>query len=468
MAESLLVRKGGGGAKIEEAVQNFNVASGQTILPGTFVSFVDNILNQNGITFQSNLSDDLNIVKLSDTKVVVVFRHQGDNNTPKAFVVDINGNTMTAGTFYTIVAGDAYSVRAKNIDGTRFVTTYWKSSQGAIRIGSVSGTVITFGTATNYEGNSIGDPVPLDGTRIFIPYRNQSFSNLAYSRVISISGTTITSVGASQVPFPQTGGNSTVANFIRAELIQTNKVIIAYKNETSNTSGGGRSYALVATISGTTITYDSNQIVNNDPETDTIFPVVLTPSKIAFVTYYSSTNNPNFANQGKVIIGKFNQGLGFLYVRFGGVFTTSAFNTFQSAVRLNDNEFLITSGDAYSHLGTGTVAPQFSISLNVVGAYETGRVKGVYATEWIDVVIRNQMFITLPDALTSSFIPAVLLGNNKVMLGYRHQNTGAGNLVIANLNKLITNTTAANPSKIFGLAKTGGTAGETIEVYVNE
>jgi hypothetical protein len=467
MGESLLVRKAGGGAKIEEAVQNFNVASGQTILPGTFVSFVDNILNQNGLTFQSNLSDDINIVKLSDTKVVVVFRHQSDNNTPKAFVVDINGNTMTAGTFYTIVAGDAYNVAATRLDNTRFAVTYWKTSQGAIRIGSVSGTVITFGTATNYEGNSIGHPVALDGTRVFIAYRNQNNSNIMYSRVVTISGTNITSTGTAYA-FTQTSNNTTVGNFPRTELIEPNKVIIAYKNQVSVTGGGagaGRSYAIVASISSNTLVSHSNNLpIDDEFEVDTVVPVVLTPSKIAFVTYHTSSG---FSGAGKVAIGKFNTGLSTLYIRYGGRITTKSHGTFQSGFRLNDNELLIITGDGFADQG-GSGITRHTVSLTVVSAYETGIIEGLYSTEYVDVAVRNKMYITLSGSLTTSLMAGVLLENNKVMIGYRHQSSGAGNLVIANLNKLITNTTAANPSKIFGLAKTGGTAGQTIEVFVNE
>jgi hypothetical protein len=62
-------------------------------------------------------------------------------------------------------------------------------------------------------------------------------------------------------------------------------------------------------------------------------------------------------------------------------------------------------------------------------------------------------------------VGSLLLDYNKIAVFYRNDAFGdKGQVIIIEAKTLITNTTA---EKVSGLAKTGGTAGQTIEVYVN-
>ena len=105
----------------------------------------------------------------------------------------------------------------------------------------------TFGSEVVYNDASTANQTSceIDTDKVFVAYKDAGNSNYGTGIVGTVSGTVI-SYGGSEAVFSETDA----VTYLSCCKIGTNKVLIIYDNDTDN-----KGYGIVATISGTTITY---------------------------------------------------------------------------------------------------------------------------------------------------------------------------------------------------------------------
>jgi len=176
-----------------------------------------------------------------------------------AHVGTVSGNTVSFGATYDLLAdGDSqveysdnngrYYLDADALDtsGAVFVYTHNTNASGYARVLIASGTSIVAGSPTNFpsQGGNI-QVAALDSGR-FMVVHHDTVDGKAYARIGSVSGTTITWGSGYTVADPSD-------NYIDVIKLDTDKAIVAYQD----TAGGNPGRARVLTVSGTTITSGS-------------------------------------------------------------------------------------------------------------------------------------------------------------------------------------------------------------------
>jgi hypothetical protein len=225
--------------------------SGKSISFGTEVVF--NSASSGGITsaFDSNLN-----------KVVIAYKDGGNSNYGKAKVGTVSGTTISFGsptTFNSAASGDNSAVFDSNLN--KIVIAYQdggNSSYGKAKVGTVSGTTISFGSPTTFNSAATYDTTTtFDSNLNKVVISWSTNYSVGTSIVGTVSGTTI-SFGS-----PNTFESSNAYYITSAFDSVSNKIVIAYKGYGSS----GYATARVGTVSGTTISFGS-QVVFNSVETD--------------------------------------------------------------------------------------------------------------------------------------------------------------------------------------------------------
>jgi hypothetical protein len=144
----------------------------------------------------SGLGDDYSIVKVSKNKFVAAVFDNSDDCYVVAFTVDPVALTVSVGTAVLITSGSTQLfVNIDCIDEDKFVVAYGTAATNfSHRVGTVSGTTITIGSATNLSSAVFNKGLIAAGkNRFYVLYRNSGTSQIAYA-VYSVSGTTATNL----------------------------------------------------------------------------------------------------------------------------------------------------------------------------------------------------------------------------------------------------------------------------------
>ena len=160
------------------------------------------------------------------------------------------------------------------------------------RVGTVSGETISFGS-----GQTVGDD-PLvedvcaiydpDNSKVIVAYRDRSNSNYGTCRVGTVSGSTI-SFGTATVFLSAAGSDKQITYDTNA-----NKVVIVCRD--NGNSGNG--YGFVGTVSGTSISFGSGTAFNSAGTTDNIGICFDNSNNKVVVTYQE-----NSTNYGRAVVG---------------------------------------------------------------------------------------------------------------------------------------------------------------------
>jgi len=142
-----------------------------------------------------------NVSALDSTHFVGAYRDAGTGNTT-AVVSSVSGTTITVGTPVSFGGNTNNYMATATIDSTHFVVTYLYGANLIYAVvGSVSGTTITVGTPVN--SNIAVTPAinnlsvtGLGSTHFVVQYQNVTANTYAYIFVGTVSGTTITTIGA--------------------------------------------------------------------------------------------------------------------------------------------------------------------------------------------------------------------------------------------------------------------------------
>ena len=217
----------------------------------------------------------------TNNKVVVAYCDAGNSSYGTAVVGTVSGNSISFGTPVVFESAATYHISA-TFDSTngKVVIAYQddaNSDYGTAIVGTVSGTSISFGSATVFNsGSTTYTSAGYDSTnsKVVIAYRDGGNSNYGNSIVGTVSGTSI-SFGSES-----TFENSSISNSSVTFDSTNSKIVIAYRNDGNSDYGT----AVVGTVSGTSISFGT--------------PVVFESAAIANYTPAAAFDS----NSGKVII----------------------------------------------------------------------------------------------------------------------------------------------------------------------
>jgi hypothetical protein len=186
----------------------------------------------------------------------------------------------------TIVNSPARIASTYDTANDKVVLFYTTGGIGLVAVGTISGTTITFGTGVNFNGTSqsdfMGASFDVNAGKVLVTYKNASNSNYGTASVGTVSGTSI-SFGTATV-FDSVSTAKTSCCYDST----SQKNIIAY---TLNGSGY-YSKAVVGTISGTGISFGSVVTVEASDNYEYIV-CVYDPDQNKTVVVVTSNTNSN-------------------------------------------------------------------------------------------------------------------------------------------------------------------------------
>jgi hypothetical protein len=363
----------GGGQNAVDFVASGTLGSGVTVAlkaDGT-VEVVSGVTE--GVTSPVQFVSNARIDWLSSTydssnnKIVISYGDFGNSTYGTSVVGTISSGIISFGT--PVVFNSQYTKYTSSVFDSnlnKVVISYQDQAQDILAsiVGTVSGTSISFGTeavATSaFPSGYISSTFDSNLNKVVIAYDN---TNDGYGKAIvaTVSGTSI-SYGS-----PATFRSSEVGYIACTFDSTSNKVVIAYRTAFN----GGRGTAIVGTVSGTSISFGTEVTFN--PNTTTIkntgiaFDSVNNRVVIAYRDYGNSS-------YGTAIVGTVSG----TSISFGtSVVFNSATTEFNSVVfdsNANKTVFLYSDDSTYGKFIVGTVS-NTSISFGTSTTFQAGRVR---------------------------------------------------------------------------------------------
>ncbi|KPA16221.1 hypothetical protein MHK_003572, partial [Candidatus Magnetomorum sp. HK-1] len=237
----------------------FTVASNETITAGDIVQFNNGTISK-GVggynttptvgslfDFHSGTADLVCGAQINETTFVSVFKDR-DTETGRAIIGQIDGISISWGDQYTFSATDVDNIDVCPAGENTFIIMYEDyglGRDGASIVGTVSGTVITFGDKIIANaGNTYEIELSqLDDNKIVAQYRDDGNSGYETALIGEVNGYSI-SWGASDYPL----GDAKYVAANALESLDDSKILCIY-----NYGGGGR--AVIGDVSGTAISF---------------------------------------------------------------------------------------------------------------------------------------------------------------------------------------------------------------------
>jgi len=271
-----------------------------TALVGTIDTSDDSISWGSATVFESASIGGTSLTfDSSNNKVVGFFHDIGDSNKMKGIVGTVSGTSISFGSATDVsTAGTANAAATFDTNSNKVVVAFTdtnNSGYGTARVGTVSGTSISFGTAVVYtsaEANHKADCITFDSSnnRVVIAYTLSSGTNRGNAIVGTVSGTDI-SFGT-QVAFNANFSGHQTATFDTSN----NKVVIVFQDSSNSDQGT----AVVGTVdsSDNSISFGSEAIFNA-AGTDTISSTFDSTSNTVLIAYRDAGDS----SDGVVIVG---------------------------------------------------------------------------------------------------------------------------------------------------------------------
>lgn len=235
---------------------------------------------------------------LTPSKFVVAFNDEADSGHGTLRVGTISGTTITFGAEIEFLSGGrAAYISIATLSDSKFVVSYadWADGRkGKVIIGTVSGTTISLGsTTTFYSSNEAINTrsASLGASKFVVCYKQGNAGDLqGTARIGVVSGTSITL--GSEADFTSIVSSSSYS--IAVDALTSSRFVVCYRDENDSEHGTSK----IGTVNDTTITFGS--------ETEFL------PSGAASQIIVERVNNTNFAvlyqdeadsNHGTVKIG---------------------------------------------------------------------------------------------------------------------------------------------------------------------
>jgi hypothetical protein len=305
-------------------------------------------------------------------------------------------------------------------------------------VATVTNSTLSFGSAVSF--NTASDTeylhcIKLSETSALIVYRDIGNSNYGTGIVASISGTTVT-YGSEYVFI------SSAVTHVSSVLIDTNKALISYTNAGAGTKGE----TIIATVSGTTISYGTVYRYDSGDTHTYMFPTKLSATKV-----FLSTVRGTGPNIGQGLIATISGTV----VSYGSQYTFDASGavTYTSCCTLRDNKVFIAWADGGSTLGKCIIA---SISGTVIsyGSEHTFNYNGAVTFVNCIQASEEEVIITYRDVGNSDYgtiIEGKVFGDTISFTKSTVYNSGAttecNSVLIGNRNLCVSFNDAGDSSK---------------------
>ena len=231
----------------------------------------------------------------SNNKTLVAYQDAGDSDKGKCAVVSVSGTTCTVGSVVEFEAGNiSYLEGTFDSNSNKVVLTYrdnGNSSYGTAIVGTISGDSVSFGTPTVFESaTTVFTSATFDSSnnKVVIAYADNGNSNYGTAIVGTVSGTGI-SFGSASV-FESANTNSPSATFDSSN----NKVVISYRDNGNSSYGT----SIVGTVSSTSISFGSATVFESAEVAFVSSTFDTTNNKV--VVCYADAGNSNI---GTAIVG---------------------------------------------------------------------------------------------------------------------------------------------------------------------
>ena len=283
-------------------------------------------------------------------KVVVFYGDNANSNRPTAKVGTISGTDITFGDA-SVVKDDASDYNDITYDSNaNKVVVCWQdqgnSNRGTAAVGTVSGTDISFGSAAVFDTGSIeniGVGFDASANKVVVAYQRGGSDNDGYTAIGTVSGTSISF--ATAVRFTT---NSTREYFVIYDS-NANSVVITFRD----TSDSNKLKFMIGTVSGTSITLSTPTQFQASGEHPSL---AYDSSTNKVIIAYRATSGGN--NHGKYVVLQ----VGFTNItseNFIG-FSDGAFADGESAVvnttsTIDRNQSSLTAGQTYFVQTDGTI-----------------------------------------------------------------------------------------------------------------
>ena len=283
--------------KVVIAYQDAGNSSYGTAIVGTVsgssISFGTPVVFNSGSSLFINTAYDTNA-----QKIVVSYRDAGNSNYGAAIVGTVSGTSISFGS-ETVFSGSSvanYNAIAYDANAQKVVVAYQddnNSGYGTAIVGTVSGTGISFGSATVFESASsayVKITYDASAQKVVVAYQDGANSNYGTAIVGTVSGTSI-SFGTAVVV---QGSGSSYDHHDLAYHESAQKVVFAYADVGNSTRGTG----VVGTVSGTSISFGSEVVF----ETGTTYNIGVGYHALAeeMVIVYRDNGN---SDQGTAVVG---------------------------------------------------------------------------------------------------------------------------------------------------------------------
>ena len=257
---------GVGGGGTHDFVASGAISNGDIVVlnsDGTvsIPSYVNPSVISKSVIDSSNYASGSSSVYDSNSNKIVVVYNRPTNSNYYAVVGTIDGSSISFGTpvvFDTSSNGTELSL-VFDSNANKVVAFYrdtYNSDYGTAVVGTVSGTTISFGTPVVFNTattSAISAVFDSNANKIVATYKDAGSSGFAAAKVGTVSGTTI-SFGTAVIF--ETGSLSSNSSTFDSSA---NKVVIAYSD--GGNSGYGTS--IVGTVSGTSITFGTAVVFNS-------------------------------------------------------------------------------------------------------------------------------------------------------------------------------------------------------------
>ena len=239
----------------------------------------------NEYLFDSSTSQYISVSSLDSTHFVIAYADSYAYGT--AIIGTVSDTTISYGSKYTFNTPQTYQISVSSLDSTHFVVTYqdWGNNEyGTAKIGTVSGTTISYGSEYVCSSNTIREVSvsSLDSTHFVVAYGGGVSTGKA--RIGVVNGSNI-SYGNE---YEFTGGGS-IGSLSVSSLDSTHFVVAYGGDSTGGINAPG--WAVIGTVSGTTISYGSEYQFNPSP---TSWVSVSSLDSTHFVVAYEDNANNNY------------------------------------------------------------------------------------------------------------------------------------------------------------------------------
>jgi len=373
---------------------------------GTPVEWNSNVIRYTSAAYDANAQ-----------KVVVAYYDFGDSGHGYAAVGTVSGTSISFGTPVEFENAEIrYPAISYDTNAQKVLITYQdvgNSNYGTAIVGTVSGTSISFGTATVFKSGgtlwhtSAYDP---DSQKIIIAFGRNSASPQA--AVATISGTSV-SFGS----LATYGGTNDTAHNMAYDT-NTDRVVIAYRDG-SDTQGK----SVVGTVSGTSISFGS-EVVFESGGVEERFGIAYDASAQKIVIAYV-TSNAGAAKVGTVSGTSISYGSSVEYSSSASDYVAIAYDSNAESVAIFYRDASPFYGKAVSGKVSGT-----SISFTSEFTFQSGRTQEIAA--------------------------AYDANAQKVVVAYRDYAAGRGDAVVFTTGFTSQNLTSEN---YIGIARSGAADG---------